>query len=254
MIVFDIGGPKMRMAYSEDGKKFKNPHVLETPKSYEEISNTFLAMVKEVAGEREIKNIVGGISRAVIADYQKFKTDLQKVFTAEVVVENDAAMVGLGEANFGAGRGFEIVAYITVSTGVGGARIVAGKIDEKFVGFEPGKQIMNVETGENLEDFVSGKALQRRTGQHPKEIRDKETWIAHAKFLAMGLHNIIVEWSPDVVVLGGSMITGDPAIPLPVTESYLKEIMKIFPKIPPIKKAELGDFGGLWGGLAYLKK
>jgi len=29
--------------------------------------------------------------------------------------------------------------------------------------------------------------------------------------------------------------------------------LKIFPKLPLIKKAELGDFGGLYGALAFLK-
>ena len=71
--------------------------------------------------------------------------------------------------------------------------------------------------------------------------------------MAIGLNNIIVEWSPDVVVLGGSMITGDPSISIEKTENYLKEILKIFPKLPAIRKAELGDFGGLYGALAFIK-
>jgi glucokinase len=50
---------------------------------------------------------------------------------------------GLGEAVFGAGKGREIVVYMTISTGVGGARIVGGKIDASAMGFEPGHQIID---------------------------------------------------------------------------------------------------------------
>ncbi|PIR40336.1 MAG: hypothetical protein COV33_00220 [Candidatus Zambryskibacteria bacterium CG10_big_fil_rev_8_21_14_0_10_34_34] len=253
-ILFDIGATKIRMAYSADGEIFEEPKVVETPKNYNDCRDIFNKLIRDRSNGREIKSIAGGMSRS-ISDWnpEKLKEDLDKDFGVSVFIENDAAIVGLGEASWGAGRGFNIVAYITVSTGVGGARIVEGKIDEYAIGFEPGKQIMNIDSGETLEDLISGKALSKKTGKNPKEITDQNIWDEHAKILAVGLNNIIVEWSPDVVVLGGSMITGDPAIPINKTEEHLKEILKIFPKLPLIKKAELGDFGGLYGALAFLK-
>jgi predicted NBD/HSP70 family sugar kinase len=253
-ILFDIGATKIRMAYSADGETFENPEVLETPKNYEAGLELFIETAKKLAKGREIKTIAGGMSRSII-DWtpEKFKNDLDKTFGARAFIENDAAIVGLGEASWGAGRGFEIVAYITVSTGVGGARIVNGKIDERAIGFEPGKQIIDVDSGKNLEEMISGKSLKEKTGKNPKEVGDQNIWDEHARILAIGLNNIIVEWSPNCVVLGGSMITGDPSIPLDKTEKYLKEILKIFPEIPPIRKAELGDFGGLYGAIAFLK-
>lgn len=253
-ILFDIGRTKTRIAFSENGESFEEPKVLETQKNYEEGLKLFIETAKQLVNGREIKKIAGGMSRSISGwTYEKLKTDLEKEFNCGVFVENDSAMIGLGEANSGAGKGFEIVAYITVSTGVGGAKIVNGKIDEHAVGFEPGKQIMDIETGKTLEDMISGRALQEKTGKHPKEITDPAVWDTHAWLLAIGLNNIVVEWSPNCVVLGGSMITGNPAIPLDKTKNYLKEVLKIFPEIPAIKKAELGDFGGLWGALAYLK-
>ena len=167
----------------------------------------------------------------------KIKSDLVENFKeTEIIIENDASMAGVGEAQFGAGRGFEIVAYITVSTGVGGAKIVNGKIDEHAVGFEPGKQIMDVNSGKTLEDMISGKALQEKFGKHPKEIKDQGVWDNHAWLLAIGLNNIIMEWSPNCVVLGGSMITGDPCIPLDKTENYLKDILKYSQHCLSLKK------------------
>ena len=253
-ILFDIGATKIRMAYSLNGEIFEEPKVFETPKSYEEILKLFTESARELAKDREIKIIAGGMSRSIpdLTD-EKLKNDLIDAFGVAAFIENDAAIVGLGEATWGAGRGFKIVAYITVSTGVGGARIIDGKVDEHSVGFEPGKQIIDVNSSKTLEDMISGKSLREKTGKSPKEVTDQAVWDTHAWLLAVGLNNIIVEWSPDCVVLGGSMMTGEPAIPIDKTEGYLKDILKIFPRLPIIKKAELGDFGGLYGALAYLK-
>jgi predicted NBD/HSP70 family sugar kinase len=254
-ILFDIGATKTRIAYSVDGEIFENPEVFETPKNYDDGLKKFVEVARELAKEREIKIIAGGMSRSVWQDGpEKLKQDLQKEFGVAALIENDAAVVGLGEANWGAGRGFNIVAYITVSTGVGGAKIENGKIDAHAIGFEPGKQIMDVNSGKTLEDMISGRALQIETGKSPKEITDPGVWEARAWLLAVGLNNIIVEWSPDCVVLGGSMITGNPAISVEKTEENLKNILKIYPKPPIIRKAELGDFGGLYGALAFIEQ
>lgn len=254
-ILFDIGRTKTRVAYYEGGDGFEEPVIFETSSDFDTQIDLFVSNAQIVAKGREIKKVAGGMTRALFGgDYENFKQKLRQKLGAEVLVENDSAVVGLGEANFGAGKGFSIVAYITVSTGVGGARIVDGEIDERAIGFEPGKQIIDIVDGEGvvLENLISGKALQERTGKHPKEITDSGVWNLHAKYLAIGLNNIIVEWSPNVVVLGGSMITGDPAIPLDKTEDYLKEILKVYPEIPVIKKAELSDFGGIYGAMKLI--
>lgn len=256
-ILFDIGRTKTRVAFSDNTENFEEPTIFETNHNYEEGLKKLLEVIESCAKGREVANIAGGITRALTDwETERLSEDLKNKFGANIKIENDSAIVGLGEAVFGAGRGFSIVAYITVSTGVGGVRIIDGKIDEKAVGFEPGKQIIDMENGETktLEDLVSGSALEQRTGKHPKEIGDQQVWDSHAKILAVGINNTIVNWSPNCVVLGGSMITGDPAIPLDKTEQYLKDIITGYPEIPAIKKGELGDLGGLWGGLAILRK
>jgi glucokinase len=264
----------MRVAYSENGDFFEEPKIIETPRNYNDGINLFINLIKDCAKGREIKTICGGIAgpfdekkRSLVgspnlSDWtgKPLKNDLTDQFGAHIFIENDSAMVALGEAKFGAGRNFPIVAYITISTGVGGARIVNEKIDEKSVGFEPGHQIIDADKtlvpeagGIHLGYILSGKGVEDRMGNKPKEISDAQFWDDMAKYLAFALNNVSVFWSPDCIVLGGSMITGNPAIPLDKTENYLKEILKIFPQIPPIRKAELGDFGGLYGALAFLK-
>ncbi len=262
-IVFDIGGTKTRVAYSKDGVAFSQPFTRDTEKDFPTAMNVMKEMFQEAAGDGVIQAAAGGV-RSLDRGKKKLRAhpyplwvheplheELEKMLGVPVYLENDAALAGLGEAAAGAGRGYPIVAYITVSTGVGGARIVQNTIDPSAQGFEPGSQIISVDGG-SLESHVSGTAFLQKFGKQPREISDPAVWEEAARVLAFGLHNTIVHWSPDVLVLGGSMIIGDPAISIDRIREHLKNILAIFPDLPEIKKAELGDAAGLYGALAFL--
>jgi len=272
-ILFDIGGTKTRIAVSREKDGFDEPVIFETPQTYDEGISIIKKTISDLSGGEKIGKIAGGIAGPFsqrkffligspnLSDWigKPLKSQLEKEYGCEVHIENDSAMAGLGEAHFGAGKGFGIVAYITVSTGVGGVRIVNGQIDERTVGFEPGHQTIDFDKssepssdGIYLGDYISGKGIEKRTGKKPEDIDDSEFWEKCAKMLAYGLNNTIVHWSPDVVVLGGSMMN-DRGISLDKTREYLSEVLKIFPEIPEIKKAELEDRGGLYGALTTLK-
>jgi predicted NBD/HSP70 family sugar kinase len=267
-ILFDIGGTKMRLAISRDGKGFDKPKVVKTPTDFSEAISLIKKTALELSEGKEIKAAAGGVralarTKDTLRNQPHFpmwvdeplKSELEKALHAPVYLENDSAMVGLGEATSGAGKGYKIVAYVTVSTGVGGARIVDGVIDVSSQGFEPGNQIINLGgTAAYLETCISGPSLEKRLGKKPCEIADPAVWEEEAELLAVGLNNVSVFWSPDVIVLGGSMITGDPAIPLDRVEYHLKNILKIFPEPPPLKQASLGDAGGLHGALEFLRQ
>ena len=130
------------------------------------------------------------------------KQTLESIFHAPAFLKNDAALAGLGEAARGAGRGQRTVAYITVGTGVGGARIVHGRIDQNTKRrFSPEHQ--RIEIGNNvcscgrkghLEAYVSGGAFRRRYHKHPKFIADERIWKESARMLAIGVYNIIRRW------------------------------------------------------------
>jgi glucokinase len=171
----------------------------------------------------------------------------------DVYLENDAAIVGLGEAVYGAGKDNKIVAYITLSTGVGGARIVSGKIDETNYGFEPGNMLIAGKDGksEYLENLISGSAIEKKYGKSPFDLEDENAWDEIAKLTAIGLNNVAVMWSPDVIVLGGSV---PQRIDFKKVNEYFSSQCKIYPELPPIVMAEIDEQGGLYGGLAYLQK
>ena len=159
--------------------------------------------------------------------------------------------MGLGEARYGAGKSYEIVAYLTISTGVGGAKISGGAIDESAIGFELGAEI--IDGTHTLEELISGAAVERKYGMHPRDISDAKVWSELAHYLAIGLNNCIVHWSPDCVIVGGSMMN-EIGIHLPAVETELKKILTVYGSVPPLLHASLGDLGGLYGALALSQK
>ena len=277
--LFDIGGTKTRVAVSGDLASFVEPVIFDTLHSYKEGIVAIADAIKKLSGGGHITGACGGIRGQLSADHSGMAhddvlTDWQsKALThdlgahigAPVLLENDAALVGLGEAHFGAGKGFPIVAYHTVSTGMGGARIVHGKIDVNSMGFEPGHQTIDADhtlcptcgtESVDLEDYISGSAIEARFHKKPYEIEQKDAvWDELAHWLAHGLKNTIVYWSPDVIVLGGSMIVGDPRILLSDIQKHTAEVvgdLMLMP--PPIKDALLGDGGGLYGAMVLLEQ
>ncbi|MBI2326738.1 ROK family protein [Candidatus Curtissbacteria bacterium] len=272
-LVFDIGGTNMRLAVSRDGKSLEEPKILKTPKDFDEGMLLFKKTVLNLSDGEKIKAAAGGIAGPLDGKKEMLvnspnlpgwikkplKKTIEKFFGAPIFIENDAAIVGLGEALVGAGIGYAIVAYITVSTGVGGARIVDGKIDRNKMGFEPGHQIIEINgplcprcgIPGHLEGYVSGTALWNKYGKPPQDITDKKIWDEVAYYLTFGVHNSLLHWSPDVIVLGGSMMK---SISLEKVTENLDKILTIFPKAPLVKRAELGDKGGLYGALAMAKQ
>ena len=252
-ILFDIGGTKMRVAGSRDCKEFvSEPVIVDTPKDFEEGMKVLKQTIVDISNGEDIEMMGGGVAGPFnqetgclvggpnLNDWidKPFASNLKDEFNVPVHVENDTANVGLGEMHYGAGSKEGVGVYITVSTGVGGARFVDGYIDAAAVGFEPGHEIIDpdksmcpdCENGE-LESYIGGAATEKRLGVKPYEITDPVFWDTYAKYLAYGLNNTIVHWSPNVVVLGGSMIVGDPAISVEKTKEYLKEVLTIFPEL-----------------------
>ena len=253
--LFDIGGTKTRVSISDDLKTFSDPIKFKTPTDFREGVDAITEAVRKLT-DKEIRGMAGGIRGPLSHDTKT----LGKKLNTKVYLENDTAVVGLGEANYGAGKGHSIVVYHTISTGVGGVKIENGKVDLHNNGFEPGKQVLDIDRtilGEDieptLENLVSGAALEERSGMKPYEIPQEDLiWDELAQYLSYGLRNSILYWSPDIIVLGGSMIVGDPRI---FNEDILRHTQEILGDIvppPPIVDAVLADNGGLYGAMAML--
>jgi len=268
-IVADIGGTKTRIAASADLLKFGTPAILDTPHKYDDALALIVDTVKKMTGGEKITALAAGIKGVLSEDKRVLATapqnilrdwkgkqiaaDLEAALETGVVLENDTALVGLGEAAYGAGKGASIVAYITVSTGVNGVRIVDGIIDRGRA--EIGGQYLQVgDRSKSLEELISGSAISEKYGVHPKEIdKDSPVWEELAKITAFGVHNSILHWSPERVVLGGSMFN-EIGIPVTRVQFHVESILHKFPATPEIVHSALGDIGGLWGGMARLRQ
>ncbi|HVU75407.1 MAG TPA: ROK family protein [Candidatus Paceibacterota bacterium] len=247
-LLADIGGTKTRLAASKELQSFSDPVVFATPAEPAALAQLLMDEAYKLTGGAAAPLMIG---KPIYMDIEK---EVRKRAGAEVYFENDTALVGLGEAHHGAGKGSAIFAYITVSTGVNGVRIVDGSIDRSARGFEIGGQYLATEGTTSLEDLISGRSVETHYGVHPKELgTDHPFWEEAARVLAYGLHNTISHWSPDTVAIGGSMMN-EIGIPLPRVEAHLEAIRKKYPVLPKIVHSELGDLGGLWGGLQRLKE
>lgn len=277
-VLFDIGGTKTRVAVSQDLKTFSDKITFDTPADFEEgiaaiheaIESLTTDPIEAMGGG--IRGVLRGDKTGIINDpggalagwvEQPLTEALSKPFHVPVYVENDTACVGLGEAHLGGGKGAQIVVYHTVSTGVGGVKIEHGRIDQASYGFEPGHQILDIdgsifaslETPHTLEQLVSGSALEARRGVKPYEIpQDDPVWPELARYLAQGLRNTIVYWSPDIIVLGGSMIVGDPRIMLSDIQSETAKLVEGVAPCPKIVDATLADEGGLYGAMVLIEQ
>lgn len=269
-IIADIGGSKTRISLTEDLKYFANPIVVDTPKNYHEGLRIIEESVSQILTGQKIAGIGIGVAgtlseendRLVAAPHLEdwennlLEKDLNRIFeTKHTYLENDTALVGLGESIYGAGKDAKILVYVTVSTGVGGVKIENKRIDDSTFGFEPGHQIISTENNLNatLEQLVSGSGIKKRFGVEPIELDDSDEWDRITEYLAIGLHNVVMHWSPDVIVLGGGIALSGKINFQKLTESF-QEKTAFLPKLPEIRKASLGDFGGLYGAMELIKE
>lgn len=269
--LFDIGGTNTRVGVSADGKTFKKTRIVPTPKDFDQGIQTLKQAADELSNGEKFTGVAGGIAGPLDKNKtgliqsshlpcwvnQPLRTDLENNFGCRVILENDTVMGGIGEAVKGAGAGNNIVAYIALGTGVGGKRIVEGKISKDSFNFEPGHQIIhpdgllcNCGGKGHLEVYVSGSYFPQLYHKKGEDIKDPQIWDEISKNLAIGLVNTVVHWTPDIIVLGGGV---SKSIPLEKVKSYLKEFLTVFPQTPEVMSATLGNDAGLYGALELLK-
>lgn len=264
-IIFEIGGTNIRVGRVENGA----PTAIKkeaTPPRPQDAVEVLARMIRQAAGRDGVEIVAGGIPGIISPgglvhrspnlpawDGFAFGAALSERVNAPCIFRNDADIGGLGEALHGAGRGYDIVAFLVNGTGVGGSRIVRGVIDEQAYGFEPGQYLLDPQTGKTFEQLVSGRAIKEKYHLHPRELSN-EIWEGLTPTLAVGLYTAILFWSPDVLVLGGAMFRDEQAFQLESIERELSRLNTMFPELPAIHRGELGDDAGLWGAVSLLER
>ncbi len=218
-----------------------------------------------------------------------FAEELGKALQAPVWVNNDANLAGLGEARFGAGRGFDPLIYLTVSTGIGGAIIQGGDIFEGAHGLAGELGHVVVRAGGPrcnfghpgcLEGLASGTALaasarrllsEGRRSSIPDHAEDAAglTSLAVARAaadgdrlalelfddlgraLGYGIGSFVNAFDPARVVVGGGVSQSWELFASAMREAADEVVMSRRTRQVEIVPAALGDDAGLVGAAAY---
>lgn len=157
------------------------------------------------------------------------KKILERKFGLPIFFDNDANCFTLGETVFGRGENKNFVVGLTIGTGIGGGIVLDKKILRGKDGFagEFGHIILEIGGRKCLcgkrgcfEAYASGRAMaelyfeltgkKKNTFQIKKEFSQKKqeaVFVVNetARWLAIGLANVINILNPDLIVLGGGM-------------------------------------------------
>jgi len=198
--------------------------------------------------------------------------DLQQAVGKKVKIANDAQCATLGEALYGAGRGFSRVAMLTIGTGVGGGFIRDGKLETDSYGsmayifghsiIEFDGKLCNCGRRGCLETYASASAITKRLartdqgGITVKEVFElartgdvlaNEIVREFLEYLSAGAVNIANILRPHVIIIGGGVSASADLI-LPLVNKAMQKGVYGFVFAPvQVVQAELGNKAGIVG-------
>jgi glucokinase len=190
--------------------------------------------------------------------------DLARIFNVRVALENDGDAAALGEAGWGAGKGKKRLVYVTVGTGIGGGIILDGQLYRGVDGAHP-------EVGHHVvdpsgppcscgfrgcwESLAAGPAMAswletnapsdypHRSNLTAKRIcqlalEGDQLAIQAVKresyYLGLGLANLVNLFTPDAIVLGGSVMKSSDLF-----LNGIREVIRQGCRFVPFEKTEL---------------
>jgi len=162
--------------------------------------------------------------------------DLARIFEVQVALENDADAAAMAEAGWGAGENRSRLIYVTVGTGIGGGIVFDGKLYRGVGGSHPevGHQVIDpagplcscgfhgcwesLAAGPAMVAWVNANAPEdyphrdRLTARRICQLAQEDDALARravereAYYLGLGLANLINLFTPDIIVLSGSVM------------------------------------------------
>jgi len=192
---------------------------------------------------------------------------LRRALGVPIGWDTDVNSAALGEGRWGAGRGFDPLAYVTVGTGIGEGAIVDGRPLHGLVHPEMGHLLVPPFDGDTfpgvcpyhgrcLEGVASGPALQARMGRPGQEVSpDDPVWDLEGQYLAFGLLCIAQCLSPQRIVVGGG-VAGMPHVLEPTRRHLLRLNNRYIARLSSADEVEryvvppgLGEKSGILGAL-----
>lgn len=304
----DLGGTNTKIGILNREGDILKSRIIKTL-SAEGVDNTLERIwktIQELAQELDIniKNIKGiglGIpgpvlEQSIVAFFANFpwerniniKEKLEKLTGIETKLDNDANIIALGEAKYGAAKGSKSSVTVALGTGIGGGIYIDGKLvsGAKGAGGEVGHMKI-VKDGKLcgcgqrgcFEAYVSATGLIREAVSRltvnkqnllykmidgdlmkleAKDIFDAaregdafslELVDYEAEYLALGIANILNIINPEVVVLGGGVALAGDILLNPMREKMVKYALPVTLEELQIVQGVLGNEAGIKGAV-----
>ena len=191
---------------------------------------------------------------------------LERACGVPMSFDTDVNGAALAEMRWGAGRGMQDFAYITVGTGIGVGLIVHGRPTRGFAHSELGHIRIARRAGDNFagscpyhndcaEGLASGTALKARLGGRSfEELPDNDpVWEALGWSLAQLCHVIVCAAAPRTIALGGGVMDRQPHL-IERVNLMLEESLNGYMLLPGarsyVRPPELGANAGPLGAIA----
>ena len=273
ILACDLGGTKLRTAAVDASGAVTHRRAVPTPK---DDPAALVAVLRDALAEADdVEGVVVGVPGPI--DYAAgaptmlvnlpaweghvSEAALSDGLGLDVLLANDADLAALGEHRFGAGRDFDDIAYVTVSTGVGAGVVLGGRLVRGRLSLaELGHTIIDRHTMQTVEDLGSGTALGRLAGEgaaavsaraQQGDLEAAALFRKAADALAVGVFNLVHLFSPQVVVVGGGMSQAGSLLLDPVRETLGECPASCPASRASVVRAAAGDDAGLKGAAAY---
>lgn len=283
ILAFDIGGTNIKYALCDENFVISDKHTIptEAKKGGQELVQKIISIIEEyndldriaisTAGQVDSKTGIVVYSTDNIPYYtgMMVKKIIENKTGIPTFVENDVNAFALGEARFGAGKGFSDFLCLTYGTGIGGALFLDNKL-YKGLGSSAGEfgHMITHAGGKQCtcggegcyECYASTKALveavnkANSTNLNAFQIFEKENfckpeirsvidkWIDE---MIIGLINIIYIFNPPLIILGGGIMNEDYVIDL-IDRKIYNLLMDNFRDVN-IVRSKLGSNSALLG-------
>ena len=248
----DISGTKTLIAlFSKRGRVIRK-RKFKTAQGYK----TFIDNLSETLREfkkYKIRSIVVAIPGTVQENYsvkfgnrnwQKINlfTPIRNLFSCPVFFKNDASLAALYEAYRLSGR----TVFLTFSTGIGGGIVEKNHILHESDTFEPGHKMYDYNGKiSEWEDIAAASAIENAYHlDSATDLRNKDGLQDVAKRIYLGLPDIVEEYRPNILVLGGPL------------GKIFKLYVKYLPKIEGVryKRPKRPNESVIYGGYLYARQ
>ena len=142
----------------------------------------------------------------------------RNAFDRPVRLDTDVNGAALAERRWGAARGLESIAYVTIGTGIGGGGVVHGKpirglqhpeMGHMLVPRHPDDDFEGVcsRHGDCVEGLASGPAIEARWGRRGESLAEEHpAWKLESYYLAALAVNVMLVLAPAKLIFGGGVM------------------------------------------------